>query len=79
MKGVFVAAVACLSLSRPDKTPGSSALAADVEYLEPNVQRLVNFLPVSVCKELIDLGEKCVSPHLIFHEYCVSLHAMFCS
>jgi hypothetical protein len=29
-----------------------------IEYLEPNVQRLVGVLPKSVCKQLIDLGEE---------------------
>mmetsp|Transcript_27812 Transcript_27812/g.59106 ORF Transcript_27812/g.59106 Transcript_27812/m.59106 type:complete len:265 (-) Transcript_27812:631-1425(-) len=39
---------------------GRSAQAQDVEYqyLEPVVQRHVGVLPPSVCKQLIDLGEK---------------------
>ena len=29
-----------------------------IEYLEPNVQRIVGVLPTSVCNELIRLGEQ---------------------
>ena len=29
-----------------------------LEYLEPNVQRIVGVLPTSVCNELIRLGEQ---------------------
>ncbi len=31
---------------------------SDAEYLEPNVQRVVGVLPLSVCKQLIILGEE---------------------
>jgi len=55
MRGVIVAAVSTL-LSLPMRGPLISAV--DVEFLEPKVQRHVGVLPLSVCKELISLGEK---------------------
>jgi len=48
-------AIALLLLSPCTRGP---PLAKAMEYLEPNVRRHVGVLPPSVCKQLIDLGEK---------------------
>ena len=36
----------------------SVTYAADEEYLEPNVKRIENVIPISICNTLIDLGEE---------------------
>ena len=55
MKVVVASAVVFLRLSAP------APLANALEYLEPTVQRHAGVIPRSVCKHLIELGEKGVS------------------
>ena len=59
MKAIVGAAAAHLSLC------ALGIFARATEYLEPNVQRHAGLLPASVCKQLIELGEKGTA--VIFH------------
>jgi len=36
----------------------SVTYAAEEEYLEPNVKRIQNVIPISICNALINLGEE---------------------
>ena len=42
----------------------SVTYAADEEYLEPNVKRIENVIPTSICDTLINLGEEGKSTHV---------------
>ena len=47
----------------------SVTYAADEEYLEPNVKRIENVIPISICNALIDLGEegKSTTMYIIYY------------
>ena len=50
------------------------ATAEEGEYLEPNVKRIVNVIPISICNTLIDLGEEGKSTSYVYTIRRIYLH-----